>query len=137
MKPDIWGPAGWFLLHTLTLDYPINPTDIDKINMYNFFMSFQKVIPCDKCKINFADHLKKYPLSNTVLSSRNNLVKWLIDIHNEVNVMNGKKKLSYEEAIRDILYKYKKPKYNYIYFIAAFFVLIILLIIIYYSNWSN
>ena len=30
MDPNIWGPHAWFLIHTVCLNYPDNPTDEDK-----------------------------------------------------------------------------------------------------------
>ena len=39
---------------------------------------------------------------------KQNLVKWLINIHNEVNIINGKKQLSYEEVVRHYFGSKKK-----------------------------
>ena len=30
MDPKIWGPPGWLFLHTLTFNYPNNPTKEEK-----------------------------------------------------------------------------------------------------------
>jgi len=99
INSDFWGSSGWKLLHYITLSYPDNPTAIDKKNMKNFFASFQTVIPCKTCATNFKKHMTKYPLTDNILSSRRNLVHWLIDIHNEVNKLLGKPILSYAKAL--------------------------------------
>lgn len=103
MRPDIWGPNTWTLLHCITLDYPDNPTKEDKDNIKNFINCFGKVIPCDKCKFNFKSHIDEIPLTEEVLKTKKNFIKWMIDIHNSVNKMNGKAELSYHDALKNIL----------------------------------
>lgn len=127
MKPETWGPCAWLFLHSITLNYPNNPTIEDQTNMTNFIMSLKHVIPCHKCKINFANHLKNKPLTKEVLSSKETLTKWLIDIHNEVNKMNGKKVLSYDDALKEIYYKLDGGV-NYLVIFLAIFVLVVLVI---------
>ena len=39
MNPEVWGPPAWTFLHSITLAYPDNPSDIDKSNYENFFSS--------------------------------------------------------------------------------------------------
>lgn len=103
MKPEIWGPATWTLLHSITLEYPESPTTEDKENIKNFINCFGKVLPCEKCRINFKSHIEEIPLNDDVLNSRKNLIKWMIDVHNSVNKMNGKKELTYHDALKNIL----------------------------------
>jgi hypothetical protein len=101
--PDVWGPHGWKFLHFVTLGYPYNPSNNIKETYYNFFNHFAKVIPCSICANHFQQNLKKHPLDETVLSSKENLINWGIDIHNEVNLSHGKKIYSYEEGLKNIL----------------------------------
>jgi hypothetical protein len=105
IDPSIWGPSLWKSLHYITIAYPDNPTNIDKQNMKLFFGSIGQILPCEKCRLNFSRHLVIYPLTDEVLSSRFDLVNWLINVHNEVNKMNGKKVLSYDEVMDIYLYK--------------------------------
>jgi len=106
ISPEEWGPSAWRFMHYITLSYPDNPTNNDKQNMKTFFSSIGSILPCEKCRLNFERHLVIYPLNDDVLSSRFDLVNWLINVHNEVNKMNGKKVLSYDEVME--LYLYKK-----------------------------
>ena len=85
---NIWGPPAWTFLHTVTYNYPENPTEDDKHNFYNFFMSIQHILPCEKCKEHYKQNIQKYDLKNS-LGSRQELVKWLIDLHNDINKDNG------------------------------------------------
>jgi hypothetical protein len=107
MNQNIWGSHLWFSLHTITFTYPINPTNLDKENFKNFFISLENVIPCSICKKNYKRHLLEYPIDN-YLDSRKKLVYWLIDIHNMVNSEIGKKIMSYEVVIKKYENVYQK-----------------------------
>ena len=37
MKKNFWGPSGWLFLHSVTFQYPDNPSDEDKYNYKVFF----------------------------------------------------------------------------------------------------
>ena len=99
MDPKVWGPHAWIFLHSITLNYPSYPTKQVIKQHYDFFTNLFYVIPCDKCRQHYKQNLVKYPLTNKILSSRENLIKWLINIHNSVNEMQGKKQYSYDEVI--------------------------------------
>ena len=110
IDPKIWGPGLWNFLHYITLSYPENPTVIEKSYMQNFFTSLTNIIPCEKCRQNFASYLKITPLDDSILCSNYNLVKWLFDIHNKVNVSTNKHELSYDDFIK--LYSTNSNKNN-------------------------
>tara|TARA_B100000963_G_C22616489_1_gene667617 strand:- start:2095 stop:2565 length:471 start_codon:yes stop_codon:yes gene_type:complete len=98
MNQNLWGPKYWFTLHTVSFEYPMKPTFKEKKIYYNFFNSLQYILPCSICKRHFKKNLKELPLENSI-HSRRDLVYWLIDIHNKVNVETGKRIYSYEEVI--------------------------------------
>jgi hypothetical protein len=132
MKSDIWGPPAWFFLHSVTLQYPINPTAQDKTNMMTFLTSLGNVLPCEKCQMHYKKNLQELPLNNTVLGSRNNLVNWMIDIHNLVNKSNGKRELSHEEAIKLVQDKYHEDKSSnlIIYIFIMLFIIGLLVVLV-------
>ena len=133
MRPEVWGPHAWMFLHSITLEYPDEPTDKDKQDMITFIGVLGDVLPCKKCRINFKTHVDKYPLDNKALESKKNLVKWLIDIHNCVNGVKQCKELSYEDALQELLKNYNNStsssKYIYI-FIFILFIIFCLVIIL-------
>ena len=94
----IWGPSIWKSIHYITMGYPDNPTDTDKENYKNFLTMYKNVLPCHICSINYENHLLINPITETALSSRENLVKWGIDMHNIVNKMLNKPILNYDQA---------------------------------------
>lgn len=100
MKPEIWGNHGWLFLHGVTMNY--TPSKKNRKVVYKFFKALRYLLPCNKCSKNLQKHMKKIPLSKDILESREKLVMWLIDIHNEVNKSLGKPVLSYNEAIRHL-----------------------------------
>ena len=102
MNPEIWGPPAWMFLHSVSLAYPKNPTEEDRTNYGTFFNNLQPVLPCNKCSINYLKHIQEDPIENH-LDNKESLVKWLINLHNIVNQLNNKNKLSYD----DVIDKYK------------------------------
>ena len=124
IKPKIWGPHGWKFMHYVSLGYPDNPTESDKQNYKNFYTSLQHILPCAKCAYNYSHNLKKYPIDNH-LGSRDTLVRWVIDIHNQVNTELNKKEYTYEEALS--LYTEEPPKFG-----DYLFKIIVLVIILYF-----
>lgn len=98
MNQNIWGPHMWITLHTISFNYPDNPVQEDKIHMTNFLNNLQYIIPCSVCKKNYKRHLKEVPFKNK-LNNRNDFIKWMIDLHNYVNIETGKRLYSYNEVI--------------------------------------
>mgnify|MGYP006225369579 FL=1 len=104
MNPKFWGPHGWIFLHSVTMNYPKNPSNNDKQLYRNFFSSLTRVLPCEKCAYHYKQHIKDDPIE-PALENRDKLVRWLIKIHNKVNADLGKPHYSYEQVIEE--YKYK------------------------------
>ena len=52
MLTTVWGPPMWHYLHTMSFNYPIEPTVDDKNNYRNFILSLQNVLPCKYCRMN-------------------------------------------------------------------------------------
>lgn len=103
---QVWGPAMWESLHNITFNYPYNPTEEDKENYYNFFMSVKDVLPCSSCRKNYAEHINESDtlLSYDVFKNRETLTKWLYKLHKKVSSILG-----YND---DISYEMLCNKYN-------------------------
>jgi short-subunit dehydrogenase involved in D-alanine esterification of teichoic acids len=97
LNPEKWGKYFWIGLNFIAYAYPKSPSKEEQENVKNYIISLGKVIPCDKCRNNFIKHLNKLPLDNHALSSRDNLINWLVAFHNEVNIMLNKRTISTEE----------------------------------------
>lgn len=131
----IWGPHYWFTLFTISMTYPMKPTNICKKKYYDFFTNLPLFLPDDKSSKLFAGLLDKYPVT-PYLDSRDSLMRWLHFIHNRVNDYLGKPTLKYSDALERynnmyIINPVKKSfwsqdKINFIIFIVIFFFIILL-----------
>ncbi len=59
-----------------------------------------ELLPCENCRVHYANNLKSDPLTNDILSSKYKLIGWSVKLHNEVNSRTGKKHITVEEAIK-------------------------------------
>ena len=96
---ELWGSEGWHFIHFICLNYPDQPTEVDKREYKKFFELLPIVMPCPPCGYHFEENMKTDPIR---LDSKKELFEWSIDMHNKVNDMNEKKILSYEEAYAEI-----------------------------------
>jgi hypothetical protein len=96
MLTTIWGPSMWHYLHTMSFNYPVNPTSEDKKNYRNFVLNLQNVLPCKYCRQNLKNNFKIHPLNMSEMESRDTFSKYIYKLHEVVNKMLGKKSgLSY------------------------------------------
>jgi hypothetical protein len=93
---SVWGPAVWHTLHTISFNYPVNPTPEDKIKYRNFVLSLQNVLPCKYCRINLKTNFKSLPLTISTMKNRDTFSRYIYNLHELVNKMLKKKSnLSY------------------------------------------
>lgn len=101
MLTSIWGPAAWHLLHTMSFNYPVNPSQVDKKRYMEFVLNMQYILPCGKCRENLAYNFKQLPLEMSHMESRDTFSRYIYDLHEVVNKMLFKvSNLSYEN-VRD------------------------------------
>jgi Erv1 / Alr family len=79
-----WGPPGWEFLHAISAGYPVKPTESDKKHYKNLFHSLAYTLPCPICRESYKVFLKHLPIS-LYLSSRDDLMIWVYELHNMVN----------------------------------------------------
>lgn len=93
---SLWGPAAWHLLHTISFNYPVNPTLEEKHQYRNFIISLQNVLPCGACRKNLTNNFKKLPLTMSNMKSRDTFSRYIYNLHELINKMlNKKSNLSY------------------------------------------
>lgn len=98
-SPLLWGKEAWHFIHYVALNYPDHPTDEDKRSYKLFFDLLPVVLPCPFCGVHFEETKQRIPIR---LESTKELFEWTIDMHNEVNKMNNKPVLSYDQALAEI-----------------------------------
>lgn len=114
MDPALWGKHAWYVMHRITMYYPVEPTPINKENIKIFFNTIHKVLPCDTCRDGFKNNLTMHPLTPVQLSSREELIKWLFNLHNQTNQKTGSVRISYtafKKGISEELGALNSPKY--------------------------
>lgn len=99
INPQKWGEAYWKTSHYITFAYPEIPTYEDKVVVKSYFENLKYLLPCQNCRSHYSQYLQTNPLTETILSSRYNLIKWLVDLHNSVNKRTGKKEYTIEQVI--------------------------------------
>jgi|LauGreDrversion4_2_1035121.scaffolds.fasta_scaffold123645_3 hypothetical protein len=101
MMTSVWGPPMWHMLHTISFNYPINPTDEQRKQYWNFYTNLQNILPCRYCRENLANNLTKLPLTMDVFKSRDTLSRYVYTLHETVNTMLGKSSGLCYEDVRD------------------------------------
>jgi len=99
MLTTVWGPGMWHYMHTMSFNYPVNPTCDDKAHYMDFILSLRNVLPCGKCRKNLCVNFKKLPLKMKHMASRETFSKYIYDLHELINKMLHKKSgLTFEQV---------------------------------------
>jgi len=99
MLTTVWGPAMWHYLHTMSFNYPVEPTKEQKIHYRDFVLNLRNVLPCKYCRMNLANNLKKKPLMMCHMKSRETFSRYIYELHETVNrMLNKKSNLTYCEV---------------------------------------
>lgn len=83
--PMQWGPSFWKVLHTISFNFPLNPTKEEKEQYKNFVVSLGTVIPCARCRKNYMKHLKELKFSSRTLKNKDTFSLFFYNLHNLVN----------------------------------------------------
>lgn len=132
MHPNIWGPGAWIFLHSITLNYPMQPTIQDKKLYYDFFHHVSKILPCETCSTHFQKLLGKYPI-NFFLESRDTLTKWLVKLHNEINLRLHKPTVSYaqfQSTYKQLYRATEKPHLTILFYKKRYYQFLVSIIIL-------
>jgi hypothetical protein len=96
MITSVWGPPLWHYLHTMSFNYPVNPTAEEKKHYMHFVESLQYVLPCKYCRMNLKNNFKQLPLKMCNMKNRETFSRYVYNLHELVNRMLHKKSnLSY------------------------------------------
>lgn len=88
LKPDVWGPHGWFFLDSIVLSYPEKPSAPDRSRFKSFFRALAHVLPCERCRVHFRRHVKDDAAIDRALGSRTALSVWLLEARNKIRQRN-------------------------------------------------
>ena len=99
LDPKIWGPYGWLFIQSSILSYPNNPSDNEKIVYKQFIESLKIILPCLKCREHITQYIDNNPINDNILNNRENFLKWILGAQNNINKINNKKLIKYDEFI--------------------------------------
>ena len=96
MLTAVWGPSMWHFLHTMSFNYPVNPTADNKRHYRDFLLSLQYILPCKYCRQNLTNNFKVFPLKMSDMANRDSFSRYVYRLHELVNKLLKKKSgLSY------------------------------------------
>lgn len=147
MDTYFWGPNLWNSLHSITFDYPDQPTTQDQQQYKQFFHSLKYVLPCAACRKHYSHGLEVTMPIDPALKNRDTLTRWLVQFHNSVNERLGKPVVTYEsvkdkyEAMRGKCQlptscnaRARKKTDSLLYVVIILLILVILLVIYHLYN---
>ena len=101
MLTTVWGPSLWHTLHTMSFNYPVNPTEKNKREYKQFIYGLRCTLPCGKCRKNLKKNLKDLPLTRKDLKNRESFSRWMYKLHELINKMLHKKSNLTYDQVRD------------------------------------
>lgn len=114
IDPNHFGPYFWATIHFICLGASDNLTDEQKNGYIQFFNNMHYVIPCSSCGDHLQENFKKIKPIEIAVASSDELFKWSVDLHNVVNDMLSKPRMTHEDAYkfwRNVPYaKFEKDK---------------------------
>jgi len=99
MLTTVWGPSMWHFLHTMSFNYPTNPTNDDKKYYRDFVLNLKNILPCKYCRINLEKNFKKMPLTISNMKNRETFSLYIYQLHELINKMlNKKSNLTFDDV---------------------------------------
>ena len=87
----IWGPALWLSIHCISLNYPSDPTDADKMAYRSWFEGLEYILPCGTCRNNFKQNLKDINYDREQHFESRLMFSYIVyRLHDNIRKMQGK-----------------------------------------------
>ena len=143
MDPNLWGPPLWKFLHLVSIHYPIKPSKKDKEEHKKFLHSLKHILPCPICANHYSEYMSDSKIENA-LQNKENYIKLIWSLHNDVNKRTQSKMYTFEEFIKlytnlnneseeatDINKKSINNFYSLTYNIMIFMLIFVILLMVY------
>ena len=101
MSPDVWGPIFWQTMHIVSLGYNPEPSKQEQEDAVKLYTSLKTMLPCGICRAHYSEFLREMPIEHAV-GSRDDLIYWVFQLHNKVNMNLGKREFTFDEYIRSM-----------------------------------
>jgi len=84
--PSQWGPVYWKMIAIVTSTYPISNPEVElQQSIKTFFQSFGDLLPCEKCRVHYADWLKSHPVNDEIVQTKKALETWVSNMKHSVS----------------------------------------------------
>lgn len=93
-EKDVFWPSLRFILELVVIWYDESMHS----TLCSFLDSLSWLIPCEEC----AKHFREQLMNNNIPKNRIDILKLLIDMHNNVNRWNWKPELTFRDALKSI-----------------------------------
>lgn len=90
MLTAVWGPSMWHYLHTMSFNYPVEPSKENKHYYKEFVKNLQYTLPCKYCRINLKNNFKAHPIKECHMKNRESFSRYVYELHELVNKMLNK-----------------------------------------------
>lgn len=88
-----WGQSAWEFLHRVS--FRLDDSTLDADRLYELFRALGSALPCKSCRRHYDAYIDAHPPE---FNSGDELARWLVDLHNDVNARLGKQNVSFEAA---------------------------------------
>jgi len=122
---ELWGPRLWYFIHMSSYMYQDNSSSDTKKKYFELYsILIPKIIPCKYCKEHYINNLDIHKLKKS-LHTKEKIIQWSIDMHNNVNSIKGKNiytfnecnkiynKVNHKVLFELLRYYYNTSSYNY------------------------
>ena len=99
---SVWGPAIWYLFHTLAFKMKNQHFDEMKNSLLDFFVLVSANLPCPECTEHAQQETRN--LDKSKITNKKELCTYFLNFHNKVNARTKKKIFTIQEYIS----KYKQ-----------------------------
>jgi hypothetical protein len=94
---SVWGPAVWYLFHTLAFKMKSQHFNETKNSLLDFFVLITANLPCPECTEHAQQEVKK--LDKSKITNKKELCTYFCNFHNKVNFRTKKKIFTIEEYV--------------------------------------
>lgn len=102
-----YGKIGWYWLHNLAASLPDTVDEMKRQQLVSFMDNFASLFPCPVCGTHLSEYLKNTPIY-PYTENRENVERYMYDLHEDVNKRKGKAREHTFEEVQDA-FSNKKP----------------------------
>ena len=81
-NPKTWGPSLWKFLHSMSVNYPENPSNQIQASARQYFYSLRHLLPCSVCQKHYNQYISR---RQPQVRSSTELQEWVLWLHNEIS----------------------------------------------------